>query len=85
MLGVCSFNLDYEECVHYLSVVKHSGQGDSNGQEPGTPILMGPNGPLSVSVQDEGRYKTSLTVSLVSKRYMRGVAEMKFSSLFVRI
>ena len=30
-------------------------------------------------------YNTSLTVSLVSKRYMRGVAEMKFSSLFVRI
>ena len=28
---------------------------------------------------------TSLTVSLVSKRYMRGVAEMKFGSLFVRI
>ena len=27
----------------------------------------------------------SLTVSLVSKRYMRGAAEMKFSSLFVRI
>ena len=27
----------------------------------------------------------SLTVSLVLKRYMRGVAEMKFSSLFVRI
>ena len=29
--------------------------------------------------------KTSLTVSLVSKRYMRGVAEMQFSSLFVQI
>ena len=26
-----------------------------------------------------------VSVSLVSKRYMRGVAEMKFSSLFVRI
>ena len=28
---------------------------------------------------------TSLTVSLVSKRYIRGIAEMKLSSLFVRI
>ena len=28
---------------------------------------------------------TSLTVSLVSKRCMRGVAEMKFSGLFVTL
>ena len=28
---------------------------------------------------------TSLTVSLVSKRYMRGVVELKFSRLFVKI
>ena len=37
-------------------------------------------------IKERGGYNlTSLTVSLVSKRYMRGVAEMKFSSLFVRI
>ena len=40
---------------------------------------------LSCKISLDRLKQTSLTVSLVSKRYMRGVAEMKFSSLFVRI
>ena len=50
-------------------------------------VLAGPHtNPKSKNdLQSKCKLPTSLTVSLVSKRYMRGVAEIKFSRLFVQI